>query len=223
MILTHTRNPSTVLAAIERALPKPSNWRDDRRYWIAGGAPRRALQGAAIVNDIDLFFTGSKSFDAFTDSAFFLPGAKLKAEKPHALEIQINIEISGKPEPFLLQCVRHQFFIDVHDLLSDFDYTICQFALDDGMIYYPLQALEDLNDRRLRAANISMPTAAFRRLIKYREQGFRADDETIRAILRAAAANPSSIDKEVVLSDGHASLTPSAFTPAFIAAAAAQA
>ena len=142
-----------------------------RGTYLAGGAARTLVTNEPVV-DFDLFFVDRKSADATRDHLISL-GAE---EVFRCADQLITMRLDG----FKVQLITKTFHDDVNDLLSRFDFTLCQFGayLGDAspMVVYPDLALEDAIAYNLRLNNLQYPVASAHRIQKYIRKGYKAAD-----------------------------------------------
>lgn len=143
--------------------------------YIMGGAVRRILLGEqGIKSDVDLFFTSDADFGKALET-FHNSKDKFKFEKEtenHVCFIWLEQNVPVQ----LIKIIPKQD-CNVEDILNEFDYTICQFAVNYknlDVLYSGDSSLFDLGRKRLVINKITYPVASLRRLIKYSKQGFYA-------------------------------------------------
>lgn len=86
------------------------------------------------------------------------------------------------PEGDLIQLVTLYLKSSPVAVISEIDFSICQFALDGQYLYVGPSAWDDLLNRRLRVAYVRHPPATFRRTFKYMRRGFRPYIRTVFAV-----------------------------------------
>lgn len=136
--------------------------------WIAGGALRSriAKDGAS---DYDCYFSHPTHFNLarenlLTDREL---SVRIKFEDITVLTLDSTI---GK-----IDLVKRFYKTPIH-CLEDFDFTVCQFAIDSHhRVYWSSQGLSDLHDRKLVLANPSCPLSTMMRLNKYGAKGYQMD------------------------------------------------
>lgn len=153
--------------------------------YIAGGAIRRAIMGEKSVgSDIDLFFLDERTFDVFYN---VLSLNKDLFELVSNTENNACFKWNGIPVQLVKKFVKDSNGIE--DILNEFDFTICQFAVsycDLDTLYAGDMALFDLARRRLVVNKITYPVASLRRMIKYTKQGFYACSGTLKTFLKVS-------------------------------------
>jgi hypothetical protein len=143
--------------------------------FIMGGAIRRILLGEeGIKSDVDLFFTSDadfgKALQTFHNNKDIFKFEKETNNHVCFIWLEQNVPVQ------LIKIIPKQD-CNVEDILNEFDYTICQFAVNYknlDVLYSGDSSLFDLGRKRLVINNITYPVASLRRLIKYSKQGFYA-------------------------------------------------
>jgi len=133
--------------------------------FLAGGAVRDMVQGYEPQNDWDLFFTNEVDCNKYLDSLVD-DGARTIRENPQCVTLSYNDQI--------IQVIHLQYFDSMDQVLTSFDFTICQFGYEPStkLLYCAPFALWDLARKRLVPTKITFPVSSFRRMIKYVNQGF---------------------------------------------------
>lgn len=124
---------------------------------IAGGAVRAYLTNQPITTDYDLFFDNEDHFNEVTKD----------------LRVVYNNEMMSVFKPDGLHIQAMKIYLPIEELLDSFDFTICQFALRDGIIHTTQEALLDLGRKALVPHKITYPIASYRRSVKYQGYGFK--------------------------------------------------
>lgn len=89
------------------------------------------------------------------------------------------------PEGVLLQLAGLQTYPTIDELLAKFDFSVCQFGIDDQYIYSGPHAWNDLMAKRLRLHRMGYPPLAFKRLLKFSLRGYHPDFHTISSVTNA--------------------------------------
>lgn len=155
---------------------------------LAGGACRDGVKGRKI-EDYDLFFTNSHAKD-YAKNYFAECGYKLVFACPQGMLYTYKLEDTK------IQLIHKRNYESVDDLLSSFDFSICQFASTDGeTIMTSRQAVNDNKKKILTLSNLEYPVATINRIAKYKAKGFYAGD-AIKSIVRyLALMNPNDYDE----------------------------
>lgn len=149
--------------------------------YVAGGIVRRLIDNQSMNSDVDLFFNSEDSLNAILNKLETL-NAKLKKSNIFNSTFELdNQEI---------QLIHIDYYDSMEKLLDSFDFTICQFGIDNDRIYTNELSLFDLGRRRLLPHKITYPLASMRRVIKYTKQGFYACEGCLVTIMSAAIENP---------------------------------
>ncbi len=152
--------------------------------WLAGGAIRRVLTGME-PGDYDFFFQNEKHFEVWNEDA----SRQLKQTKKTEHHVQYEGELGGVHTK--IQGINFSYFNTIEDMLNVFDFTLCQFAIDNkGTMYTTPEALWDLGRKRLVVNQISYPVSTMRRVLKYTNQGYTACSGCLQSVLMAPIENP---------------------------------
>lgn len=154
---------------------------------VAGGAVRAFLEDRPITSDIDLFFTCPVKLE---QCAAFL-GTPIRESKP-----ALTFSYRG----YEIQLVRF-YHPTVEGLLDSFDYTICQFAIRNGVLYAPKEALFDLLQKRLMVHKIKLPVASMRRMLKYAKE-FHVPNQCMLDYLELVRQMPDLPEEAGYLTNG---------------------
>lgn len=149
--------------------------------WLAGGALRRTLMGEEPDSDFDLFFHNDVRLNLY---AVALEGRGFVRQRESEHHVHYRGRLAGQDRD--VQLIRFTYYQTAEDVITSFDYTICQFATDGDDIVVGDFSLWDLARKRLAVHRITFPIASMRRLIKYTKQGFYACDGTLRDLLESA-------------------------------------
>jgi hypothetical protein len=154
--------------------------------WIAGGAPRRLLQGLSLEDgDVDLFFKDKKSWETFTAA---LEGYELVIETKRAKTFLVN--------GFKVQMINRKFYDCLETVFKDFDFSVCQVATDGQFIACTKQAHIDVMDGLLRFApqgTIAKRTL-IQRMTKYVGHGFVPEPGLFELIVKSGLDYVSAYD-----------------------------
>lgn len=176
----------TELGSRLRTLPKLGS-PHDAGPWAAGGAVRRALCHEPLGRDIDFFFRGPSSYELYLDKVRALPHNPLVI-KEDKRTVEFLISPNGGT-PFVIDLVRGSYFPDVAALLSSFDFTCCQFALDDTNVYVGELAMLHAGQRILRAGDWGKLARSYPHMVRYMQDGWRAGRSELDAMLAAVGAD----------------------------------
>jgi hypothetical protein len=86
------------------------------------------------------------------------------------------------PEGDLIQLITLYIKPSPVVVISECDFSICQFALDGPYLYAGPSALHDLLNYQLRLGYVRHPPTTLRRIIKYMRRGFRPDARTVLTV-----------------------------------------
>lgn len=148
--------------------------------FIAGGAIR-ALFTHEPVNDYDLFVTDLEKLGKVHD--FY---SKDRSYTSFFSEFAITYT-SNKRKVQIISILTGT----IEKVLSEFDFTVCQFAYDGELFYiYSPICLYDLGNKGLRIHKISYPLASMKHIQKYITKGYKACDGTWKAFCDQVRALP---------------------------------
>lgn len=157
--------------------------------WAAGGAVRRAVMDEPVGKDIDLFFRGESSYELYREKLFSLDKCvTVRNDTERVLEV----EITGNPSygPVVLDLVHGTYFPDVDALLEDFDFTCCQFAIDQDTLYVGDLAMLHAGQRVLRANNWGKLEISYPHMVRYMHDGWRPGKNELDALLASIEKSP---------------------------------
>lgn len=128
---------------------------------IAGGAARQIFNNKDFGStDIDLCYLSSEAKRA---TERFL---NKKAEK-------ININTYAKTYKYkemIIQSTDYKRYDNIYSIIEAFDFTVCQFAIENNNIYYTIEAYTDEENNKLVLGGID--TLKVYRLVKYLNKGY---------------------------------------------------
>lgn len=133
--------------------------------WIAGGILRNYYSGKPLNTDVDLFFANHNTYQRA--EKYFSNDRRY--EQIHETENALKF----KRDDGLIVDVIKKIFDDPRHCIGEFDFTICQLALDvNGMIYLGEHTLFDLSRHQLMINKILYPYSTLHRLVRYMGKGF---------------------------------------------------
>jgi hypothetical protein len=150
--------------------------------WLAGGSVRKLKFGLDIGDsDWDFFF---KSEFQYNKAIKIAKDYNLQTifESEHAITYRLGFET--------IQFIKRQFYNGVHDLLNDFDFSICQFATDGYDYVTGEHSIDDHKKQVLRMNDIGIRRGMISRIIKYRIYGFYINDD-LEQFIADNMKNPS--------------------------------
>ena len=164
-----------------------------RGPWLAGGSVLKFAEGRYIgKRDLDVFFSSSEQFAAvkkqLDDVAKSEELKKLEEDVNATFSCQYgvlhqrsfakrNIYESAAAYTYSLniheiQIIRRRYYCNFHQLLGDFDFTVCMFATDGRYIAYHPQALQDMKTKTLRLHRVHKDSVLVKRFYKYIANGY---------------------------------------------------
>ena len=139
-----------------------------------------------LDSDVDIFCRSLEQYDMLVKNI----GLKPIVENEHNITYLLPV---NKEKSIKLQIVKIGTYNSVLELISFFDFTLCQLAYDGEMLYSGEFTLFDLMRKRIVINKITYPVASLRRLIKYTNQGFYACNGCLTQFLELNANHPESI------------------------------
>lgn len=143
-------------------------------FIIAGGAARRLQEPHITVSqyepgDIDIFFS-----DLMALRPLYQYMKKYPFKEVYRTQNAITMASDHNEDcgAITVQLIWRRAYKSVDALFRDFDFTICQFALDHEWLYTTPEALTDLTARRLRMNNVDSWPNSLARMFKFEKQGF---------------------------------------------------
>lgn len=162
--------------------------------WIAGGAIRAWFSGKESSNDTDVFGRNEDCLNRFVAENNL--DISTKQSKPRLDTYMHN----GKP----VQIIK--FFAEtVDELMSKFDYTVCQFAWDgSSRIFSTIDAVISTERKHLGVNKFQegFELDSLRRAFKYCEKGFRPCVGTITEIAKQLGFSEEKAKVQEVMSPG---------------------
>lgn len=162
--------------------------------WAAGGSIRRAVYDEPLGKDIDLFFSSEESFQSWRAQLIALDKRVwVRNDTSRVLECTIT---SKHHKPFVLDLVHGTFFPSVEALLEDFDFTCCQFAVDQDHLYVGDLAMLHAGLRLLRANNWAKLQISYPHMVRYLHDGWRVGKNELDALLESLQKSPDVLRRQ---------------------------
>lgn len=148
---------------------------DYNGYFIAGGFIRSFIIGKQ-PKDMDIFFDNIEQFELVI-SQLELLGYTIKRKSKYAYTmikdnktIQLIKNINGP----------------IEEVFKDFDFTVCQVAVKDKVLYYKQSFFDDLDNKRLVLNEESFNRCAttLERVIRYASYGFIPDRKQLTTLIK---------------------------------------
>jgi hypothetical protein len=137
-------------------------WEPRPGVWIAGGAAR----GHALnekYSDIDFMFASRDIYESF--SRVIGRQAILIHEREDLREYNFK--------GVRVQLCAYDFYDTAEEMLADFDFTLCKFALDlEFNLKVKREDYEDAINKVLRCNRLKYPVVVFRRIDKFMRAGY---------------------------------------------------
>lgn len=137
------------------------------KYAILGGGSLRTIfdKNDKLV-DFDLFFRQSTDLEA-ARRILERYGCKLVFACPKG-----ELFTYKSKDGLKFQCIFKKAFENVGSLIESFDFTVCQFAISNGILWFTDEALLSLKRKELHLNKLTYPVASIFRAYKYRDKGF---------------------------------------------------
>jgi hypothetical protein len=146
---------------------------------IAGGAALAVYTGdVGKIKDWDLFFTDPSSLRAARDAIKGLDFTEYK----ESTDWSDTFEKSG----VIVQLITHKFYNSVKNIFSNFDFSVCCFAIDGPNIKYTEQAAEDVANGQMNLIHTDNLVACVKRIARYGQKGFKPTTEFVKNLVRMA-------------------------------------
>ena len=152
----------------------------NKNYWVAGGAGRAVYLGQELhpKSDIDIFCVDAHAQRAMRQHILEnIEGNVAGNEENKQGTITIRKSIGKFPfcKPFKFQIIGSWFPTSARDLITGFDYTICQFVTDGSYMLATPLGINDTLGRILRPIEGPRSYRAHR-FIRFVNQGFEPVD-----------------------------------------------
>jgi hypothetical protein len=113
---------------------------------IAGGSAREAFLNEGFgSNDIDIYFPQEHLGKVFFE---LLHKQSKTVHHPYDYVKYYKATNFFLKDGTKIQCILGQY-LHIEDIFNSFDFTCCQFAIKDDMIYYTSEAIEDTMNKKL--------------------------------------------------------------------------
>ncbi len=160
---THPDKPQAE-ELVQHILPLRGN-----NHWVAGGFVKRLLANESVLEgDIDFFISNSWNLeDNYIGlRQVFINSGCIYTKTHNAITFNLLF-----PE-IKVQIVTSHFDTTLYKTLDRFDFSVCQFGIEDDYIYTYKHALEDLFSKSLRVNPARKDIMKTYRFIKYIKAGY---------------------------------------------------
>lgn len=162
------------------------------RAWMAGSAAlwryefTRLDTGANVqwsYHDMDLYAHSIEAYKELKEELSAIGECQAEGQRNSKYE-HVRIASAYYYEPVNLVCpAPDDDWEQPANVLDTFDLNICQVVLGDGWLY--VMDLDGLTKRLMRyRQNMRYPMRLLKRIVKYLQRGYRADDDLLETILR---------------------------------------
>ena len=141
--------------------------------WIAGGAALTFYRTGSFetANDLDIYFTSNKQFVLYKDTLLKMGANILKEEKSEYGRVVISFK------GYSLDLVCMNCYSSVSECFKSFDFTVVCFATDGKLVLHTIDAIKDLQNKKLRVTSDNIYSKKSGRQIatrieKYMKKGF---------------------------------------------------
>ncbi len=151
--------------------------------WLAGGMVRRIYSGHSTdgTADWDIWFANQQQYFSAKDRILKLRESLIIADTANA--ITVGLHPNGRPGlPVKVQLIQKKFFANAHEVIADFDFSICQLLTDGYTILTGDTTTDDLASKTIRLCDPNFNVSVkgfFNRVLKYTAYGFSPSSELI--------------------------------------------
>lgn len=170
--------------------------------YLAGGSLRGLFDKEDIIKDFDIFFKNSIVAAKIAveletngwECIFSCPKGELKTYKlssDYTSEL-LNMNIK-------IQLITKDFYSCPSILIDTFDINACRIVFDGEYVYTERSVIRDIRRKEINLYSMNFPYATFRRIIKYKEKGYKITRECIEKycdIVYERGASGTEINKQ---------------------------
>lgn len=185
----------------------------DPDVFISGGVPRLLWHGDDWYNhDVDLFFKNQAAFDRMKNRMDYQPNPygswtnviknmvsnniTFTKKEPFTSINAITYVLKFKDKEIKVQLIRKQFYQNIIEVWNDFDFTVCQYAVDQRYLYASYEAVRDCELKQLSMVKDTKKIPKASRVIKYGIYGFTADNLIMQNLVARHLAGESLVDQQ---------------------------
>lgn len=155
--------------------------------WLAGGALRGLVDEQDKLVDFDLFFSSAvRAAEVGLDLEargfkviFKCPKGELTTYIGPKSDVDLEKMTLSDGRQMKVQLITKDFYKDVEQLLHTFDVDACRFAYDGENVYTDRAAICSVKKREVTLHNVTHPNATFKRMMKYRDKGYKVTNEAV--------------------------------------------
>jgi hypothetical protein len=198
-------NQDSELFRILKHLPKL----EEKGPWLAGGSVWKAIENIPLDCDIDFFFKDISQYEEYARKFKSIPYVyHIVTEKQNKYNITFGFHICerGYNKTIPVQLISFRLCNSIEELLSGFDFTVCQFGFDGQRLYTGDTAFDDLKNRAIRFNDVRDTTATAFHLKKYLAKGFKIpfdQQKRFDELMLNVAKNSKLSPKEIMSEDYH--------------------
>jgi hypothetical protein len=140
---------------------------------IAGGSVRKSIMGEELgTSDIDIFFKSSRDLTNATKQIVDLGCEVKRHPNCNGVKIYPRNHSIGESDGLYLQLITKECYPNMEELISKFDFTVCQFGYTNGTYFYTNEAMADEKSKQLRYTQFSKQEVNVTRYAKYLTLGY---------------------------------------------------
>lgn len=173
----HANQPLMVDSTVAR-LVDYLNLDIDKGPWLAGGAVRKSYLGQTIENsDLDIWFASLEQFETTKKQVI-----AIGASEVYSTDNAVSYKFYEKGQDYTIQLIRRRFYNSAAEIISGFDFSVCQLATDGRRLIVGENTIRDIKTRTLRLTQPYLPEYIVPRMIKYMVYGYRPCPELLDEI-----------------------------------------
>lgn len=160
--------------------------------WLAGGAFRSMFDKTDVLVDFDLFFSNElRKAEVALDledmgykCVFKCPLGELTT---YVKQVNTDLEdcINHGPDLMKVQLISKTYYRCMEHLLDTFDLDACRFAYDGETFITTRRSIRSVKTKNITLNSIEYPNATFKRLLKYRDKGYKITNDCIESFTKS--------------------------------------
>lgn len=176
------------LTSLSKSLPQGA--------FLAGGFVAALVNPAHPPTDIDIFFNSGNVFldvfDLFSnppddEHAWALRGYKTTTTREEIIanskEMRVVNFKNDDPERLPIQLIKMVWYDSAESVIDSFDFTVTQFAVDQGDFVCSPAAIIDVLKSSLIVHRHQFPMESLYRLVKYAKKGYHVSPKTLQRLV----------------------------------------
>lgn len=157
--------------------------------WLAGGAFRSMFDKNDVLVDFDLFFSNElRKAEVSLDledmgykCVFKCPKGELTTYMKHVNTDLEDAIMNNGSNMIKVQLISKTYYGSMENLLNTFDIDACRFAYDGEKFITTRRSIRSVKTKNITLNQVEYPNATFKRLLKYRDKGYKITNETIES------------------------------------------